>query len=103
MARDLLSRAVSESRAAHRVLRAIRRAHGGTSGVRTCRRSSRDLFDLEVSQGDALRRAFAAASLDRLAYGRHGGGESAVRIDPARRDDPALWRRYAMDQSRDWV
>ena len=63
----------------------------------------RDLFDLQVPQGDALRRTVAAASLDRLAYRCHRRGESAVRIDPARRDHPALWRRHAVDQPRDRV
>ncbi len=34
----------------------------------------------------------------RLARRHHGGGQPAHGLDPARRDDPALWRRHVLDQ-----
>ena len=35
-----------------------------------------------------------------LAHRRYGGGQPTFRLDPARRDDPALWRRHVLDQPR---
>ena len=39
-------------------------------------------------------------ALVRLAHGRHGSRKSAVRLHPAGRDDPAIWRGYILDQPR---
>src|SRR5262252_4137090 len=60
--------------------------------------------NLDHAQHIAMARQFGEPTIGhavvRLAHRHHRGGQPALRVYPARRDDPALWRRYVLDQSR---
>ena len=90
----------SRSRAACRHGAAVWRADHRSCGVRPCRGPSRDLLGRQEPDREREIRGDDGHALVRLAHRRHGGGQSAMRLHPARCDDPALWRRYVLDKSR---
>ena len=77
----------------------VRRADDRPCGVRPCRGLSRDLFGRQEPHRQRKPRSDDGDAVVRLAHRHHGGGQSALRLDPARRDDTALWRRHVLDQS----